>query len=86
MDKASAERMRDKVNAMLQEVKSLPHEQRPNGVNWADLMVRDVCGEISYLHGGGAHVFVDVEEAAPECGPWFTERLNEPGITIRCEW
>jgi hypothetical protein len=86
MDKANAERMRDRANAMLAEVAALPEDQRPRGVNWGDLSVQDVRGEVSYLNGGGVQIFVDVEEAAPECGAFFTRYFNEPGIIVRCEW
>lgn len=86
MDQASAERLRDRVNAMLEECKALPEGQRPWGVNWGDLKVRDIVGERSFLHGGGMQVYVEVEEAAPGAGKFFTDRLNEPGIVVRCEW
>jgi hypothetical protein len=86
MDRECAEALRDRVNAMLKEVSKLPIDQRPGGVNWADLMVRDVCGEVSYLHDEEVEIFVDVEEASPQCTRFFTEYLNEPGVTVRCEW
>ena len=87
MDRASADNLIRRVDALIAQARDLPPGDNMGAVNWGDISARDVIKEES-LTEEWSDYYVIVEEASPTCrlAEWLTEKLDEPGVSVRTEW